>query len=142
MSFMFAFKKGRKTIGASERKKAARNRPDATTYCPTTTPEHANPSVRIAQVASSPSTGSLEAGGLKSGGLAGNACSAVSYRAPRISARHACDADGRQRPSDPSFRRVERQRNYCLLRHLQKMRDRARDRAANKRYPANSKFFS
>jgi hypothetical protein len=80
-------------------------------------------------------------GDLKPRGLAGNAGSAVPYRAPRTSARHTRDAGGRPRPPDPGLRRVQRHRNDCLLRHMQREGDRAKHRAANKRCPDDSKLF-
>jgi hypothetical protein len=80
-------------------------------------------------------------GGLKPRGLTGNAGGAVPYSAPRTSARHTRDAAGRRRPPDPGFRRVQRHRNDCPLRHMQRERDRAKHRAANKRCPDDSQLF-
>jgi len=80
-------------------------------------------------------------GDLKPRGLAGNTVSAVPYSTPRTSARHTRDATGRRRPPDPGFRRVQRHRNDCLLRHMQRERDRAKHGAANKRRPNDSQLF-
>ena len=80
-------------------------------------------------------------GDLKPRGLAGNARSAVPYSAPRTSARHTRDAAGRRRPPDPGFRRVQRHRNDGRLRDMQRERDRAKHRAANKRCPDDSQLF-
>jgi hypothetical protein len=61
--------------------------------------------------------------------LASNA----SCAAPCSSARHACDAGGRPRSSDPRIRRIERDRNDSRLREMQRQRDSAKDHAANER---------
>ena len=80
-------------------------------------------------------------GYLKPRGLTGNTVSAVPYRAPRTSARHTRDADGRPRPPDPGFRRVRRHRNDRLLRYMQRVRDRTKHSAANERCPDDSQLF-
>ena len=80
-------------------------------------------------------------GDLKPRGLAGNTVSAVPYRAPRTSARHTRDAGRRPRPPDPGFRRVRRHRNDRLLRYMQRVRDRTKHSAANKRCPDDSQHF-
>jgi hypothetical protein len=80
-------------------------------------------------------------GDLKPRGLAGNTVSAVPYRAPRTSSRHTRDAGGRPRPPDPGFRRVRRHRNDRLLRYMQRVRDRTKHSAANKRCPDDSQLF-
>jgi len=74
-------------------------------------------------------------------GLAGDAGSAVPYRAARTSARHTRDAGRCPRPPDPGFRCVKRHRNDCLLRHMHRERDRAKHCAANKRCPDDSQLF-
>ena len=65
----------------------------------------------------------------------------MSYGAPRTSARHARDAAGRRRPPDPGFRRVQPHRNDCLLRHVQRERDRTKHRAASEHSTDDSEFF-
>ena len=80
-------------------------------------------------------------GDLKPRGLASNTVSAVPYSAPRTSACHTCDAGRSPRTPDPSFRRVQHHRNDCLLRHMQRERDRAKHGAADKRCPDDSQLF-
>jgi hypothetical protein len=79
-------------------------------------------------------------GDLKPRGLAGNAVSAAPYRAPRTSARHTRDADGRPRSPYPGFRGVQRHRSDRALRNMQRERGRAKHHAANERSPDDSQL--